>query len=167
MLRPTPLLVAFMLSLGCASALAEPSAFGSETLLAQQQQQQRPSQRQEGFLKELNLTPQQISRMQAIRNQSKAQISQRQQAARQAQQELRSLMSGTAPKSQIQDKFRQVQALRQQTAELQFNNLLEMREILTPEQRRKFSESMAKRHSTWNNRPRRGQQGQEEMGFPE
>ncbi|MEB3336474.1 MAG: Spy/CpxP family protein refolding chaperone [Leptolyngbyaceae bacterium] len=163
MLRSTPILVALMLCLGCASALAEPNTFQSETLLAQRQQR-RPRQQQEGFLKELNLTPEQTKKMQEIRNQSKTQISERRQAVQQAQEELRSLMSGTAPRSQIQDKFRQVQALRQQAAELQFNNLLEMREVLTPEQRRKFAEAMENRRSNWGNRPKRAQSWQGQMG---
>lgn len=99
------------------------------------------AQRRRGdLLRELNLSPQQARQIQVIRNRYQGQIEQRKRVVREAQQQLRSLMSGDASPDQLRQQFRQVQAARQELAELHFNSLLEMRAILTPEQRRKFTD---------------------------
>ena len=63
-------------------------------------------------------------------------------------------MAGTASQSHIQEKHRQVETLQQQAAEIRFNRLLAMREVLTPQQRRQFAERMQNR---WQNHKDRGQ----------
>ncbi|MCS6813504.1 MAG: Spy/CpxP family protein refolding chaperone [Cyanobacteria bacterium] len=104
------------------------------------------AQRRRGdLLRELNLSPQQTRQIQAIRNRYQGQIEQRKRAVAEAQQQLRSLMSGDASADQLRQQFRQVQAARQELAELHFNSLLEMRAILTPEQRRKFADLVDRR----------------------
>lgn len=112
----------------------------------------RPNRRpgKGNFLRELNLTPQQMQKMQAVREQYKGQIRQQNQALRQAQQTLQNLMAGTASKEQVRSQYRQVAALRQQLAELNFNSILEIREVLTPEQRRKFADLMQRRQGQQN-----------------
>lgn len=155
MLRPLSVLVALLLSLGCASALAEPGTFVAQTVA--QARQRRPMQKGGGILQQLNLTNAQVNRIDAIRNQYKKQIDQRQRSARQARQELRSLMTGNASRSELENKFRQAQALRQEIAELHFRSMLEMREVLTPEQRQRFANVMDDRREDfrqrWTDRP--------------
>jgi len=101
--------------------------------------------RRGNIFRELNLSPEQTRQIQAIRSRYKGQIEQRQQRSRQAQQQLRSLMAGDASAEQVRQQFRQVQAARQDLAEVQFNSFLEIRAILTPQQRRKFAEIMENR----------------------
>jgi Spy/CpxP family protein refolding chaperone len=98
-----------------------------------------------GWLQELNLTPQQVQQIKAIRNQSKNQLSQQRQAVRQAQQDLEALMAGSAPKDKVRDKYNQLKNLRQQLSDTQFENTLAIREILNTEQRHKFTELMYKK----------------------
>ncbi|OLP17670.1 hypothetical protein BST81_15230 [Leptolyngbya sp. 'hensonii'] len=135
-------LTSVLLCLGAPTTLGQslplPTEVEAPLLLAQR----RPAG---GILKELNLSQSQIQRMQAIRNQYKSQIAQKREVLQQAQRELRGLMAGTASKGQVLDKFRQVESLRQQLTEIQFNSMLDIRDILTPEQRRKFAEIMQNR----------------------
>ncbi|MCU0548183.1 MAG: Spy/CpxP family protein refolding chaperone [Leptolyngbya sp. Prado105] len=105
----------------------------------------RPGKRGMGLMRDLNLSSDQMTRIQQIRSRYRDQLERDRTTARQAQQELRTLMAGNATDDQIRDKFRQVQALRTRTAEAQFNSMLEMRGVLTPEQRQKFAERMEKR----------------------
>lgn len=114
--------------------------------------------RGEGWLERLNLTPDQKQRIQSIRQRYKDPLKQRRAALRQARQELRSLMAGNASQNQIQDKFRQVQSLQQQLAEVQFNSMSEIREILTPEQRQRLAQIMQDRPQG-GNRAGRGNRG--------
>ncbi len=97
------------------------------------------------LLQELNLTPAQTQRLRAIRAQHQRSLAQRARSLRQAQQELQQLMAGAAPASQVRSKFRQVESLRQQIAQLRFESMLAIREVLTPEQRRRFAQSLQSR----------------------
>jgi len=137
-MRSFPVLTLLVLLLGGAIApvtLALPNQV--PTVVAQN--------RRGNIFRELNLSPEQTRQIQAIRSRYKGQIEQRQQRSRQAQQQLRSLMAGDASAEQVRQQFRQVQAARQDLAEVQFNSFLEIRAILTPQQRRKFAEIMENR----------------------
>lgn len=147
MLRTVSVLTALFLGFGATIGLADsvPLNFsdrsGEESWIAQR----RPGGSQEGWLQQLNLSQTQIQRIQSIRNQYKDRISQKRQSLKQAQQELQALMQSNAAKNQVMDKFRQVQGLRQQLEELNFNSMLDIREVLTVEQRRQLSEQMQRR----------------------
>lgn len=136
-------LMGLMLSLGSAVALA-PNSLLPQAIAQNTTEQRRPNRDQAKF-QELNLTPEQTQQMQEIQNQYQDQIAQRRQAVRQARQELLELMAGTASASQVREKYRQVETLEQQVAQIRFDNMLAMREVLTPEQRRQFAERMQKR----------------------
>ncbi|MBD2104051.1 Spy/CpxP family protein refolding chaperone [Leptolyngbya sp. FACHB-261] len=105
-----------------------------------------------GWLQQLNLTPEQTQRLQAIRAQNQPGIRQRTQALRQAKQELRQLMAGTAPASQVQTKYRQVQALRQEIEQLRFDSMMAMREVLTSTQRQQLAQQLDGRRQNRRNR---------------
>ena len=107
-----------------------------------------------GWLRDLNLTPDQMQKIQAIRRQSKEQIHRQHQAIQQAQQELQSLMMSDAPVAQIREKYRQVKTLREQLADTQFESLLEMRQMLNTDQRRKFADRMQRRRDPSDREPR-------------
>jgi periplasmic protein CpxP/Spy len=87
------------------------------------------------LIKELNLSPDQIQRLQQLRNNSKGKTKQRRQALQTARQELNQLLRGSASSDQIRQKRQQVQSLQREVADTNFENTLAIREILTPAQR--------------------------------
>ncbi|HTL88715.1 MAG TPA: Spy/CpxP family protein refolding chaperone [Leptolyngbya sp.] len=104
----------------------------------------RPGQGEMGLMRELNLSADQMSKIQQVRTRYRDELKRDRDAARQAQQELRTLMAGNATDDQIREKYRQVKDLRTKIADAQFNSMLEMRNVLTPEQRQKFAARMDK-----------------------
>lgn len=102
--------------------------------------------REDRMAQELNLTPDQVSRSQALRQQYQAQISPLEQQLRQAREELKTLLaSTTATDDQIRGKHQQIQQLHQQVETLRFDGRLAFRQILTPEQRQTLAQRMADR----------------------
>ena len=94
-------------------------------------------------LKKLNLSDTQMQQLKAIRDRNKDTLKSSTQQLRQASQDIQNLLAGTAPTEQIRSKFNQVQNLKQQVAKLQFEQMLAMREILTPQQRTQLAQAMA------------------------
>ncbi|MDX2098091.1 MAG: Spy/CpxP family protein refolding chaperone [Leptolyngbyaceae cyanobacterium bins.59] len=142
MFRAVSMITALLLGFTGSIAVAQIAPDGLSRMGNPDTIAQRGPGGRDGFLRDLNLSQDQIQKIQAIRNQYKDRMNQRRQAFQQAQRELRTLMAGTASRGQVQEKFRQVQSLRQQLEELHFNSMLEMREVLTPEQRQKFADRM-------------------------
>jgi periplasmic protein CpxP/Spy len=134
-----------VLVLAGSAAVLRAIDFGSQNQSFISQAPDQSGKREMGLMRELNLSADQMNQIQQIRSRYRDQLQRDRTAARQAQQELRTLMAGNATDEQIREKFRQVQALRTKTAEAQFNSMLEMRNVLTPEQRQKFAERMEKR----------------------
>lgn len=93
----------------------------------------------------LNLTPEQASRMKAIREKYRGQMTQGREQLKQARTELRQLMVNGASESQARAKFQQVQQLESKMAELRFQNMLEINAILTPSQRQQLASQMEQR----------------------
>lgn len=116
-------------------------------LLAQNssEQQCQEFKGQKLMLQKLNLTREQKQQLRAIQQQYKGEMKQQRQELLQAQQELTGLMAGTASQSQIREKYRQVEALRQEVGELQLESMLATREVMTPAQRRQFAQLMQQR----------------------
>lgn len=105
-----------------------------------------------GLMRELNLSADQMTKIQQIRTRYRDQLKNDRDAARQAQQELRTLMAGTATDDQIREKFRQVKDLRAKAADAQFNSMLEIRNVLSVEQRQKFAARMEKQRGRMRDR---------------
>lgn len=137
------------LSLGSAVALTNTNPFFSN-IVAQKTMGEGFERKETELLQELNLTPEQTQKIETIQNQYRNQ-SQDKQAVRQAHQELFNLMAGTAPESEIRAKQSQVAALMQQAYEAQFNKMLAIREVLTPEQRSQLAERMKSRFEDFKN----------------
>jgi periplasmic protein CpxP/Spy len=97
------------------------------------------------LVKELNLSPDQIQRLQQVRKNSQGKTKERRQALRTAKQELTQLLQGNASSDQIRQKRQQVQSLQQEVADSNFENTLAIREILTPEQRVKLQQLLQQR----------------------
>ncbi|URR36150.1 Spy/CpxP family protein refolding chaperone [Thermosynechococcus sp. HN-54] len=107
-------------------------------------------------LDNLNLTPEQRQRLQAVRQQYQGQMEQTRNQLRTAKAELRQMMSGNASEEQIRSKYQQVRQLENQLASLRFESMLAMRSILTPQQRQALAAQMQQRGP--GNRPMKPQQ---------
>jgi periplasmic protein CpxP/Spy len=140
------------ITLNGASVLAAPDTSLSPAFAQDRGRRNRPDRGMPRWIGELNLTPDQMQRMQGIRSRYENQISQRAQALRQAETELQGLMASNADSNQIRAKHNQVQTLRQQLAQIRFESMLEMREVLTPEQRRQLAERMNQRRQNFRDR---------------
>jgi periplasmic protein CpxP/Spy len=117
-----------------------PAGTGQPNLPANSEQ--LPQGKRGQWLRDLNLTPEQLKRLQAVRQQYNAQLSQKAENLKQARQEMVQLMAGTATDQQLRAKFGQIEALHQEVAKLRFDSMLAMRSLLTPEQRRQFAQKM-------------------------
>ena len=103
------------------------------------------------WLRELNLSADQVQKIQAIRDQYHARLSEQRRAVQQAQQELQQLMDSNASAEQVRQKFDQVQSLKRRLGETRMDSMLAIRAVLTPEQRQKMNELIQRR----GNRPGR------------
>lgn len=101
--------------------------------------------------KELNLSPDQIQRLQKLRENAQVQTKERRQTLQKSKQELAQLIQGSASSDQIRQKRQQVQSLQREVADINFEQTLAIREILTPEQRVKLQEIIKQRRQ---NRPK-------------
>ena len=90
------------------------------------------------YIQRYQVTSEQVERLRMIENQYSGRIGQFLQQLNQAQRELIELVVGTASSSQIRERERQFEALQIQAAQVYFDEFLEIREVLTPEQRRQF-----------------------------
>ncbi|MDF5722256.1 MAG: Spy/CpxP family protein refolding chaperone [Rhizonema sp. PD37] len=145
LLRRVSTIVAAIVTFGSPSIFAQlispPGVVAQTPTTSPRQNPSKPT----GWLQELNLTPQQIQQINAIRKQAKEQIPQKRQAVRQAQQELYQLMSGTASTEQVRDKYNQLKTLRQELSDAEFDNTVAIRDVLNTQQRQKFASHMYKR----------------------
>lgn len=151
LLRHASIVSVALIILGGAVALAKPYPLFSQTF-AQNTSPLPPKQRPSKLMEQLNLTPDQKQKIKAIHQKYKEQINQDKQALRQANQELRNFMAGTATVEQIRTKHEQVQSLRHDLEKLSFESMLATREVLTPEQRLQFAQLMERRQIPRNQR---------------
>jgi Spy/CpxP family protein refolding chaperone len=87
----------------------------------------------------LNLTPEQQTRIQTIRDQERTASEPLRQNMRTARIEMRMLMA-TASADQLRQQHKEVQGIRQQLDDQRFETMLKIREVLTPEQRARMAE---------------------------
>ena len=141
LLRRFLILATLLLSFGSSVALTEPSSLTSQTV-AQNNESVKPP----------NLTREQARQIGEAHDLYKDKIAQRNQELRQAQQELDSLMSGSASESEVREKYRQVAALRQLLDDLRFDSMMAVRSLLTPEQHRQLTEYLQQQREKYRNR---------------
>jgi len=136
---------AVLIALGGAVSVAKSPALLSQLGFSQsvaQTPSPQPDRGRSGWFKELNLTPDQLKKIQEIRSRYKDQFAQQRQSVQQTQQELRNLMAGNASSNEVRQKYQQLQSQKQRLSTTRFNSMLEIREILTSEQRQKFVNHM-------------------------
>ena len=95
--------------------------------------------------KELNLSREQIQKLQQLRKNTQGKNKERRQTLQAAKQELNQLIQGNASTDQVRQKRQQVQSLQREIADTNFENTLAIREILTPEQRVKLQQIRVQR----------------------
>ncbi len=97
-------------------------------------------------LMELDLTPEQSEQIETIRQQSQADTEPLRQEFQQAHEQMRSLLAGNANSDELRQQHQQIQTLHQQLGDRRFETMLEVREILTPEQRSSWAELIQQHH---------------------
>ena len=95
--------------------------------------------------KELNLSGDQIQKLQQLRKNTQGKNKERRQTLQAAKQELNQLIQGNASTDRIRQNRQQVQSLQREIADTNFENTLAIREILTPEQRVKLQQIIEQR----------------------
>lgn len=144
------LIAAIVLVVGGAVALAHPAVrLAQPVAQAPHQPASQPASQpmadppdKANWLAELNLSAKQVQTIRGIRRQYKDQLTAERQAARQARIELRDLMGSSASANEVRQKYQQVSQRKQAMMETQFESLLAIREVLTPDQRKTFVQRM-------------------------
>lgn len=142
-----------------AVAIASPRPWFSQTTSHNSEgRNNRYNQDVPKWIQRVNLTATQTQRMQTISNKYRGQISGSAKALRQAQLELGQMLGSDASLDSLRQKHRQVETLKQKVGNLRFESLLEMREVLTPEQRRQVAQNLQNRIKMRKNREARFRQ---------
>lgn len=145
--RRISILAVLSLSLGSTVALADANNQFNRKVAQTQSSQKTGANNQAQFMQELGLSLQEVDQIRAIRKKYRGQITQQRQELKQAQANLENMIASTASTDEIRQKHSQIQSLRQQLEEAQFNSLLEMREVMSPEQRSKYVQLMQSRRT--------------------
>lgn len=107
------------------------------------------------WIQKVNLSTEQTQRMQIISDKYGGEIVASAKALRQAQLELGQMLGSDASLDSLRQKHRQVEALKQKVGNLRFESLLEMREVLKPEQRRQVAQNLQNKIKMRKNRDSR------------
>ncbi|MDJ0588390.1 MAG: Spy/CpxP family protein refolding chaperone [Pleurocapsa sp. MO_226.B13] len=99
-------------------------------------------QKMERLLQQLDLTPEQSQQIEAIQADSETTAQELRQRIQTQHQEMRSLMTSDATTEELRAQYQQAQDLRQQLGDNRFETMLQIREVLTPEQRAEIAELM-------------------------
>jgi len=121
-------------------AVAVPNFENNNRVVAQKQ-----GDRRQRWIEKLNLSQEQKNQIAEIREKYRDRISPLREKYKSARQELRTMLNGTARDAQIRAKHREVVRLRQQLENLRFDSTLEMRNVMTVEQRQEFAKLMEER----------------------
>ncbi|MDT9295271.1 MAG: Spy/CpxP family protein refolding chaperone [Arthrospira platensis PCC 7345] len=93
----------------------------------------------------LSLTPQQQEQMQAIRDRAATSSERQRQELQASREQMRSLQQSNASPEQLRQQRQRIQELSRALSDQRFDTMLEMREVLTPEQRSQLQERMGER----------------------
>ncbi|HKY63696.1 MAG TPA: Spy/CpxP family protein refolding chaperone [bacterium] len=97
------------------------------------------------FVAELGLSEEQKTQIQKVQEQSRSNFEERQKSVQEARASLDQAMDGSATEAVIWERFEALQKLQSEMKREGFRQALAIRQILTPEQRKKFSELRKKR----------------------
>ena len=97
------------------------------------------------LVQQLDLTSEQSEQIEAIEEQSETENQALFEQLQTNRQEMQSLLTSNADSEQLRANHQQGQNLRQELGDNRFETMLEIREVLTPEQRTQMAELMAQR----------------------
>ncbi|QUY40760.1 Spy/CpxP family protein refolding chaperone [Acaryochloris marina] len=117
--------------------------------------------RREQFRQQLNLSPDQVSEIDQIREQNKQDKQAKREALRAAKDKMQALMASDASDDELRAQHRILQDLRRDMGEARFETKLKIRQVLTPEQRTKMAELKKQRRGRWGRRHGRRHHGPE------
>ncbi|MCW6036081.1 Spy/CpxP family protein refolding chaperone [Spirulina subsalsa FACHB-351] len=153
-----------LLTLTGGIALAQP--LFNESGNGLQAQQMRPGRGNWGeekgpnhdhLMETLNLDENQRQQMRAIHERNSTQMNQSRQTLQAAHQRMRELMgSSSASEQELRAQHNEIQRLQQEMGNLRFQSMLEMRNILTPEQRSQMNEMHQQRRMNRDSNSRMG-----------
>lgn len=103
---------------------------------------------QSRLIQELNLTQEQQQQMQQIKNRYEPQMSSLRQQIRTERQTLQTMMNNNESADAIRAQNETISNLTQQMRNVGFETMLEMREVLTPQQRDQLTQMMNERRSS-------------------
>ncbi len=113
--------------------------------LAQAQNRWGGEKKQTRLIEELNLTTEQKQQMQQIKGKYEPQMTQIRGEMRTERQKLQTMMTGNESAENIRAQNQVVANLNQRMRSLGFESMMEMRGVLTSEQREKFAQMMNQR----------------------
>jgi Spy/CpxP family protein refolding chaperone len=97
-------------------------------------------------LEGLDLTAEQKTKIDELRKGNRDKLKELREAMRAKHEELAALLTGDGSADKARAVHGEAQSIRQKMDDLHFESMLAIREILTPEQRKKFGEAMGRRH---------------------
>ena len=103
------------------------------------------------LVQKLDLTSEQSERVKAIAEQSKTESQALFEQLQTNRQEMQSLLASDADPEQLRANHQNVQSLRQELGNSRFETMLEIREVLTSEQRVEMAELMGRRGRKFDN----------------
>jgi Spy/CpxP family protein refolding chaperone len=139
--RPVIFIALTVLSLNGSVALAgpisNPDTYSANNQLIAQAPEgdfDASPRRQGQWLQKLNLSAEQRQKISEIRQKYDPRRSQLSETLKTARQELRTMMNGNTPSGELRAKHQEVMKLSDELRNLQFESMLEIRQVLTPEQ---------------------------------
>ena len=103
------------------------------------------------LMQNIDLSDEQSQQIEAIEEESKAATDEIKQQVRSQHEEMRALMASDASVEEIRSQYQEAQALRQQMSDNRFETMLEIREVLTLEQRSQIAELMEQDRGRFHN----------------
>ncbi|NJN75311.1 MAG: Spy/CpxP family protein refolding chaperone [Synechococcaceae cyanobacterium RL_1_2] len=113
------------------------------------------------LIEELELTPTQQAQIETLKENHRTEMEGLREQMQPIKDEIRELMVGTADKATIRAKHQEAQSLHTKIQDARFEQMLEIREVLTPEQRQKFASIMDQKRDKM---PNRREAGERRMG---
>jgi Spy/CpxP family protein refolding chaperone len=149
-----------LITLSCSSTIAvtEPltsSNFSNETPYLDRRPNISREVRESGerrLLEQLNLTSEQQEVITQIQQKYAEQITQSKNTLRAERDKLQEMMTGNESTANIRSQHEKVVNLDRQLHNLRFESMLEMREVLTPEQRQQFASIMDEKRANFQRR---------------
>ena len=101
--------------------------------------------RMQKLLEQLDLSSEQSQQIETIQQQARTDAEPLREELQQAREQMRSLMVADTNSDELRQQYQQLQTLHQQLGTQRFETMLQVREVLTPEQRSQMTELMEQR----------------------